>query len=462
MKKLLINRTTIDEINSYESNLRDYVYYNNLKMNYFFLTFGCQMNSHDSERMAAILESVGFTESETIEGADIIIINTCAVRENAEERVFGKLGELKRLKKKNKNLIIGLCGCMAQQEHIRDRINNSFPYVNLIFGTHNYFELAKYILEILKTNNKVHIVFDDSGSIIEGLSSIRKNKVTAFVNIMEGCNNFCSFCIVPYTRGREKSRTSEEIIKEINQLVSDGVKEVTLLGQNVNSYGRGLEEEITFPELLKKINDLTDIKRIRFMTSHPKDLSDELIYAIRDLPKVCEYLHLPVQSGSSRILKKMNRRYTKEMYLEKIDKLKRQVPEITLSTDIMMGFPGETMEDVNETIDLIKKVQYDSAFTFIYSKRNNTPAAKMDDDVDEKMKHERFELMLDALNPIVEEKNRSYLGKTLEVLVESEDKGRSRGHSLINLTATPDEVGEILDVKIVKTKRFSLVGEIIR
>lgn len=462
MKKLKINSNNIEDVNNYIDELRQYLSINSFDKKYFLMTFGCQMNEHDSERMAAILEKIGYLPSISKEEADIIIVNTCAVRENAEKRVFGNLGELKHLKNKNENLILAICGCMVQQKHIVDKINKSYPFVDLMFGTHNYYLLPKYIYEILMNKRAVCEIYDDSATIVEGLPAIRKSGVKAFVNIMEGCNNFCSFCIVPYTRGREKSRYSKNIIEEIKTLALQGVKEITLLGQNVNSYGKSLDEDINFTKLLYLINDIEGIERIRFMTSHPKDLSKELIYAYRDLDKLCEYLHLPVQSGSNRILKAMNRRYTREEYLDKIRLIKSLVPNISISTDILIGFPGETDEDIDDTIDLIKEVEYDSAFTFIYSRRENTPAAKLKDDLDSKTKHKRFQRMLDSLNPIAERKNKEYLGKKLEVLIEDKTRARTRTNALININAKEEDIGKLLFVYVNKANRFSLEGEIIR
>ncbi len=432
------------------------------KKTYYIVTFGCQMNEHDSEKMMGLLELCGFSKAESEEKADVVIFNTCAVRENAELKIYGNIGRIKKIKEK-REVILGLCGCMMQQSHIIDKIKKSYPYVDIIFGTHNYHELPMYINEVLFKKNKIINLIDDSTAIIEDLPSKRKKGVKAYVNIMQGCNNFCTFCIVPYTRGREKSRDYKDVIKEITELVSAGVKEVTLLGQNVNSYSGG----ISFAELLEEINKIEGLKRIRFMTSHPKDISDEVINKFGKLEKLCEYLHLPVQSGSNEILKRMNRRYTHEAYLEKINKLKSNVPHMTFSTDIIIGFPGEKEEDVDRTIDLIREVEYDSAFTFIYSKRLGTPAAKFEDDVTDEEKHVRFDKMLNALNEIVIRKNSERVGNVYEVLVESVDKnrdyatGRSRENHLISFKAKSINEGDIVDVKITNAKKFSLEGEII-
>ncbi len=440
------------------------LYRYNLEQNktYFIVTFGCQMNEHDSEKMMGLLELCGFKKADSEESADVVIFNTCAVRENAELKIYGNIGRIKKIKEK-RDVILGLCGCMMQQKHIIEKIKKSYPYVDIIFGTHNYHELPMYINEVLFKKNKIVNLLEDSKAIIEDLPSKRKKGVKAFVNIMQGCNNFCTFCIVPYTRGREKSREYGDIIKEIEELVRSGVKEVTLLGQNVNSYSGG----ITFAELLEKINEIEGLERIRFMTSHPKDISDEVIDKFGKLEKLCEYLHLPVQSGSNEILKRMNRRYTHEAYLEKINKLKKNVPEMTFSTDIIIGFPGESEADVDKTIELIKEVEYDSAFTFIYSKRVGTPAATFDDDVSDDEKHQRFDRMLNALNDIVIRKNSERVGKVYEVLVEAVDDntklatGRSRENHLISFHAQNVSVGDLVDVTIVKAKKFSLEGEMI-
>ncbi len=460
MKEIQIVRDTVLNQQYVINDLYRY----NLEKNktYYIVTFGCQMNEHDSEKMMGLLELCGFSKAESEESADVVIFNTCAVRENAELKIYGNIGRIKKIKEK-REVILGLCGCMMQQSHIIDKIKKSYPYVDIIFGTHNYHELPMYINEVLFNKNKIINLIEDSTAIIEDLPSKRKKGVKAYVNIMQGCNNFCTFCIVPYTRGREKSRDYKDVIREIKDLVNTGVKEVTLLGQNVNSYSGG----ISFAELLEEINKIEGLERIRFMTSHPKDISDEVINKFGKLDKLCEYLHLPVQSGSNQILKRMNRRYTHEAYLEKINKLKSNVPHMTFSTDIIIGFPGEKEEDVDRTIDLIREVEYDSAFTFIYSKRVGTPAATFEDDVTDEEKHIRFEKMLNALNEIVIRKNSERVGNTYEVLVESVDMkrdyatGRSRENHLISFNANSVKEGDIVNVKITNAKKFSLEGEII-
>ncbi len=428
---------------------------------YHIHTFGCQMNDHDSERMAALFELMGYEPTEEEEEASVILLNTCAIREHAEERVYGFLGRLKSLQ--DQGTIIGVCGCMVQQGHVLEKIKKSFPFVDMIFGTHNYYNLPQYLLKALEGEKTLEIL-EDFSSIVEEMPAIRASKISAFVNIMEGCNNFCTYCVVPYTRGREKSRLPEDIIKEVNKLVEEGVKEITLLGQNVNSYGRGLEEDIDFPDLLARLNKIDGLLRIRFMTSHPKDLSDKLIEAMK-LDKMAPSFHLPVQSGSTRILKRMNRKYTREDYLDRVRKLRSALPDIGLTSDIIVGFPGETMEDLEDTISLIKEVGYDSAFTFIYSKRRGTPAATYEDDLDYKEKHRRFELMLGVLNEIVIEKNKARVGNVYEVLVEEKAhsnflQGRTPQGFLVRFPGEIDEIGKLVKVKIVRSKNFSLEGEI--
>ncbi|MGM9532007.1 tRNA (N6-isopentenyl adenosine(37)-C2)-methylthiotransferase MiaB, partial [Intestinibacter sp.] len=436
-------------------------------------TFGCQMNEHDSENLAAMLNDMGYIPTLMADTADLIIYNTCAVRENAELKVYGNLGHLKLTKKKNPNLKIAVCGCMMQQPTVVKEIKSKYKHVDLVFGTHNLYKFPELLAEAMSSDAMLVDVWDVDGEVVEGLKSDRKFELKAFVNIMYGCNNFCTYCIVPYTRGRERSRRPIDIINEIKELVAHGTKEVTLLGQNVNSYGKTLEEEdkITFAELLRKVNEIEGLERIRFMTSHPKDISDEVIYAMRDCDKVCEFLHLPVQCGSTNLLKKMNRHYSKEDYLKIIEKAKAEIPDIAFSTDIMIGFPGETDEDVEDTIDVIKKVRYDNAFTFIYSKREGTPAAKMENQIPEDVKHERFNKVLAVVNEILKENNSVYQDKVVEVLVEGKSKtddtkfsGRTRQNKLVNFTVKDldaDLVGKLVDVKITETLSFSLNGEMV-
>lgn len=436
------------------------------KPKYMIQTFGCQMNEHDSEKLCAMLDAMGYDKGIMVDECDLIIYNTCAVRENAELKVFGNLGHLKLAKRKNPDLKIAVCGCMTQQPHVVKEIKSKYRHVDLVFGTHNLYKFPELLAQSIESEKILVDVWDVDGEVVEGLRSNRKFELKAFVNIMYGCNNFCTYCIVPYTRGRERSRTPDDILKEIKELVANGTKEVTLLGQNVDSYGKTLENPITFAELLRMVNEVEGLHRIRFMTSHPKDISDEVIYAMRDCDKVCEFLHLPVQCGSTRLLKKMNRHYSKEHYLEIIEKAKKEIPNIAFSTDLMIGFPGETEEDLLDTIDVVEKVKYDSAFTFIYSKRRGTPAAEMEDQIDENIKHERFNRVLDRVNAIGKEINESYKDKVVEVLVEGKSKtdenvlsGRTRQSKLVNfIGGNEDLIGELVKVKITDPKAFSLNG----
>ena len=451
-----------------EKNSR-YFAINKRKPKYMIQTFGCQMNEHDSENLAGMLDAMGYEATLMTNDCDLIIYNTCAVRENAELKVYGNLGHLKLAKRKNPDLKIAVCGCMMQQPHVVKEIKSRYKHVDLVFGTHNLYKFPELLTNTMDSDKLLVDVWDVDGEVVEGLRSSRKFELKAFVNIMYGCNNFCTYCIVPYTRGRERSRTPEDIINEIKDLAAKGTKEITLLGQNVDSYGKTLDEDITFAELLRMVNEIEGIERIRFMTSHPKDISDEVIYAMRDCDKVCEFLHLPVQCGSSRLLKKMNRHYTKEDYLRIIEKAKAEIPDIAFSTDLMIGFPGETEEDLLDTIDVVEKVKYDNAFTFIYSKREGTPAAKMEDQILENVKHERFNRVLSKVNEILVDLNASYVGKTVEVLIEGKSKtdeskftGRTRQNKLVNFTVKNPEanlLGTLMNVKITESNTFSLVGE---
>ena len=451
-----------------EKNSR-YFAINKRKPKYMIQTFGCQMNEHDSENLAGMLDAMGYEATLMTNDCDLIIYNTCAVRENAELKVYGNLGHLKLAKRKNPDLKIAVCEYIIQQPHVVKEIKSRYKHVDLVFGTHNLYKFPELLTNTMDSDKLLVDVWDVDGEVVEGLRSSRKFELKAFVNIMYGCNNFCTYCIVPYTRGRERSRTPEDIINEIKDLAAKGTKEITLLGQNVDSYGKTLEEDITFAELLRMVNEIEGIERIRFMTSHPKDISDEVIYAMRDCDKVCEFLHLPVQCGSSRLLKKMNRHYTKEDYLRIIEKAKAEIPDIAFSTDLMIGFPGETEEDLLDTIDVVEKVKYDNAFTFIYSKREGTPAAKMEDQIPEDVKHERFNRVLSKVNEILVDLNASYVGKTVEVLIEGKSKtdeskftGRTRQNKLVNFTVKNPEanlLGTLMNVKITESNTFSLVGE---
>ncbi|SHI98039.1 tRNA-i(6)A37 thiotransferase enzyme MiaB [Clostridium cavendishii DSM 21758] len=436
----------------------------NLK--YYIETYGCQMNEEDSEKLSGMLKRIGYKPCESKEEASIIIFNTCCVRENAENKVFGNLGHLKAAKEKNPNLIIAVCGCMMQQKGMADKLLKTYPYVDIIFGTHNAYKFPEYLNRVLQGGVQVKEIVNKEEKIVEGIPVDRKSDIKAFVTIMYGCNNFCSYCVVPFVRGRERSRKPEDIENEIKELVSKGYKEVTLLGQNVNSYGLGLEEEINFAKLLRRLDKIDGLERIRFMSSHPKDLTDEVIMAVKECDKVCEQIHLPVQSGSSRVLEAMNRKYTREQYLELVRKIKAEIPDVGFTTDIIVGFPGETDEEADETVSLIKEVEYDSAFTFIYSRRNHTPADRMEDQIDEKVKHERFNKLVTEMNDIISRKNAEYMDKVVEVLVEGTSKndetkltGRTRNGKLVNFIGCKDSIGKLVNVKITKPQAFSLYGE---
>ena len=442
---------------------------NDKLLKYYIETWGCQMNEEDSEKLSGMLKRIGYTRTENKEEAGIILFNTCCVRENAENKVFGNLGALKKLKKKNPDLIIGICGCMMQQEGMADRILKEFPYVNIVFGTHNAYKFPEYLNRVRTEGVQIKEIFNKETDIVEGLPIDRESSVKAFVTIMYGCNNFCTYCIVPYVRGRERSRKPEDILKEIRELVAQGYKEITLLGQNVNSYGKGLEEDVDFAKLLRMINEIEGLERVRFMTSHPKDLTLDVIMAIKECDKLCEQIHLPVQSGSNSILKKMNRHYTREYYLDLVKKIKEEIPGATLTTDIIVGLPGETEEDFQATLELVNEVGYSSAFTFIYSRRNNTPADMMLNQVSEEDKHHRFNRLVAAVNERVIAQNKAEEGNILEVLVEGNSKndaekltGRTRTGRLVNFTGEGINAGDIVNVKITRAQNFSLIGEVVK
>ena len=428
----------------------------------FISTFGCQMNAHDSEKLMGILLETGFEEAES-EEADFVLYNTCTVRENANLRVYGRLGHLGGLKRKNPHMMIALCGCMMQETEVVDKIRKSYRFVDIIFGTHNVFKLAELLSDRIDSGRMVVDIWKDTTEIVEELPSERKFPFKSGVNIMFGCNNFCSYCIVPYVRGRERSRNPEDIIKEIEGLVKSGVVEVMLLGQNVNSYGEDLN--FTFAALLKRVEQIEGIKRIRFMTSHPKDLSDELIEVMKHSTKICRHLHLPIQSGSTRILKLMNRKYTKDQYLLLAEKLRAAIPDISLTTDIIVGFPGETEEDFSETLDVIRRVRYDSAFTFIYSKRTGTPAAAMENQVPEEVVKDRFDRLLKEVQDISAQMCGKDVGTTQEVLVESLDDhsegyvtGRLSNNTIVHFPGEPELIGKLVSVYLEESKGFYYMG----
>lgn len=464
-KKLGYNKIE-NELNYYIGKLRSKLEGKNLY--YTIRTFGCQMNEHDSEKMSWILESIGYKESKDESKVDLILYNTCAIRQSAENKVLGHLGQLKKIKRENPNMILAVGGCMTQIRNTAKLIEKKYDHVDIIFGTNNIESLPKLIYKSMESKKTVIDILDKHEVIDENVGANRLYNYKAFVNIMYGCNNFCSYCIVPYTRGREISRQPENIIKEIKDLVSQGTKEVTLLGQNVNSYGKTLKRDYNFTDLLNEVNKIEGLERIRFMTSHPKDISDELIEAYGRLDKLSKHLHLPVQSGSNKILKDMNRKYTREAYLEKVNKIRQVCPDIVLTTDIIVGFPGESEEDFKQTLDLVKEVEYDSAFTFLYSIREGTPAARSKEQIDPKIKHDRFERLVDILNDISLRKNQKYIGKIEKVLVEGTSKndpsvmtGRNDGNKVVNFKASDELIGKIVNVKIKDCTTFTLNGELI-
>ncbi|MCR5677974.1 MAG: tRNA (N6-isopentenyl adenosine(37)-C2)-methylthiotransferase MiaB [Agathobacter sp.] len=436
------------------------------KLTYYVKTFGCQMNARDSEKIVGILEETGYVEAES-EQADFVIYNTCTVRENANNKVYGRLGNLINMKKKNPFMRIALCGCMMQEPPVVEKIKTSYRQVNLIFGTHNIYKFAELLVHCLQNDKLLVDIWEETDKIVEDLPIKRKYSFKSGVNIMFGCNNFCSYCIVPYVRGRERSREPKDIIRECEKLVADGVTEIMLLGQNVNSYGKNLEQPVTFAELLRSINEIKGLKRIRFMTSHPKDLSDDLIRAMAECENVCPHMHLPLQSGSDRLLELMNRHYTKQQYLDIVTKLRQAIPDIAITTDIIVGFPGETEEDFQETLDVVKQVEYDNAFTFIYSKRTGTPAARMDNQVPEDVIKDRFDRLLTIVQENAAKKANLLTGKVLPVLVEQineqDDKlvsGRLANNSLVHFPGDASMIGNIYQVRLLECKGFYYLGEV--
>jgi tRNA-2-methylthio-N6-dimethylallyladenosine synthase len=436
---------------------------------YTISTFGCQMNENDSERLAGMLAQTGYTETDKNEESNLIIFNTCCVRENAELKVYGHLGALKKLKEKNPDLIIAVCGCMMQQKEVVEHIRKKYRHVDLIFGTHNLYKFPELLYGAVSSRKTIIDIWESTGSIAEDMPIERKDGVKAWVTVMYGCNNFCSYCIVPYVRGRERSRSMRDIVQEAGALSEQGYKEITLLGQNVNSYGKDGDDGTGFAGLLRELDRIEGIERIRFMTSHPKDLSDELIEAIRDCKKVSKHLHLPVQSGSTRILQEMNRKYTKEQYLALIDKIRKNIPGIALTTDIIVGFPGETEEDFRETLDIMEAVRFDSAYTFLYSKRTGTPAALSTEQIMEESKKERFDRLLAVQNRISREINDQLLGTEVEVLVEGLSKnsttrftGRTDSSKIVNFKGNAELVGRLVKVRVDNVQTWSLEGELVR
>lgn len=429
-------------------------------------TFGCQMNAKDSEKLEGIMEKAGLVKCEDETTADFIFYNTCTVRENANLKVYGRLGHLKKMKQKNPNLMIALCGCMMQESTVVDKIVKSYSFVDIIFGTHNIFKLAELVCNRIDAGSMIVDIWKDTDKIVEELPSERKYGFKCGVNIMYGCNNFCSYCIVPYVRGRERSRKPEDIINEIKQAVSEGVVEIMLLGQNVNSYGKNLEHPMTFAALLREVEKIDGLERIRFMTPHPKDLSDELIETMANSKKICKHLHLPVQSGSTKVLKAMNRHYTKEQYLSLVKKIQERMPDVALTTDIIVGFPGETREDFLETLDVVKKVRYDSAFTFQYSKRTGTRAALMEDQISKEEVQKNFDELLKTVSEISKEKIKRLEGTVQEVLVEGENDhddtlvtGRLSNNTLVHFKGDQSDIGKIMPVFLKEAKGFYYMGE---
>ena len=450
----------------------DYIYLNeNYDKNflkdkkYFLKTYGCQMNVHDSEEISARLESLGLSKTDTLEEADVAILNTCAIRENAHDKVFGFLGRCKHLKKDKPGLIVGVCGCMAQEENVVNEIMKNHPYIDIVFGTHNINDLQNLIIN---HNQKQEIdVYSYEGNVYENISYKRDSKVKAWVNIMYGCDKFCTYCIVPYTRGKQRSRKSEDILNEIKNLKEQGYLEVTLLGQNVNAYGKDLKNEISFAELLEQVS-LIGIPRIRFVTSHPWDFTDKMIDIIAKYDNIMPYIHLPLQSGSTKILKLMGRRYKKEEYLKLFNNIKNKIPNVAVTTDIIVGFPNETDEDFSETLDVVNKCQYDGAFTFIYSPREGTPAAKIKDSISMNIKEKRLHELNEIVNSYSLMNNKKYLNKEVKVLVEgisekNKDKvyGYTETMKLVNIVGSKELIGKIINVKITEAKSFSLDGEVI-
>ena len=453
----------------------------NKNLTYHILTFGCQLNENDSEKICGMLEQMGYTQTDKIEEANLAIFNTCCVRENAEERLFGKIGELKNLKEKN-HLIIAIGGCMMQEEHILEKLKKSFSYVDIIFGTHTLHKLPEDLFKVLETQKKVKDVIDIDGNVYEDLPIKRNSKIQGSVTIMYGCNNFCSYCIVPYVRGRERSRKPKDILKEVEELASQGYKEIMLLGQNVNSYLRSEMEAIkqgtlqdeagdyqeinSFAKLLRAINQIEGIERIRFVSPHPKDFTDDVIEAIRDCKKVCKFVHLPLQSGSTNMLKVMNRKYTKEQYLNLVEKMKAQIPNIKFSTDIIVGFAGETEEDFEDTLDVVRKVGFEQVFMFIYSRRVGTPGDKMPNQIPEEIKHERFNRLKQLVESQIAENNQSYLGTKQKVLVEGPSKnnekmltGRTESNKVVVFEGARSLVGSMVEVKMVEVHLWYFKGE---
>lgn len=431
------------------------------------ITFGCQMNARDSEKLAGVLEAAGYEIHEDDEAADFLIYNTCTVRDNANQRVYGHLGVANGNKRRNSHMKVALCGCMMQEESVIEKLKTSYRFVDLIFGTHNLYKFPEYLTRVFENPGEMLIdIWKDTDQIVETLPVERKYHFKSGINIMFGCNNFCSYCIVPYVRGREKSREPKDILREIERLVADGVVEIMLLGQNVNSYGKNLSEPITFAQLLEQVCEIEGLQRVRFMTSHPKDLSDELIKVMKRNPKVCRHLHLPLQSGSTRILTAMNRRYTKESYLALAQKIRKELPDMAITTDIIVGFPGETAADVEETIDVVKQVEFDNAFTFIYSKRTGTPAASMENQVPEEEVKRNFDRLLQVVQETARKRVSRYQGQVMDALVEEINEhdphlvnGRLSNNTIVHFPGSAELIGQIVPVYLKECRGFYYMGE---
>lgn len=436
-------------------------------LNYYILTMGCQLNENDSEKLCGMIESMGYSKTEDLNEADLVLFNTCCVRENAEDKLFGKLGEVKKVKEK-RGTIIAIGGCMMQEKHIQEKLKKSYPFFDIIFGTHTIHKFPEDVYRIMQSEKQIQDILDIDGEVIEGLPIKRNDNIKASVTIMNGCNNFCSYCIVPYVRGRERSRNPEDIINEIENLAKAGYKEITLLGQNVNSYkGNGNLGIYKFSELLRAVNKIQGIERIRFVSPHPKDFTDDVIEAIAFSDKVCKIIHLPLQSGSTKVLKVMNRKYTKEQYLSLVEKMKNKIPGLKLSTDIIVGFPGETEEDFEDTLDVVKKVCFEQVFMFIYSRRVGTPGDKMENQIPEEIKHKRFDRLKALVESQIEENNKEYVGTIQKVLIEGKSKtndkvltGRTDTNKVVNIEGNENLIGNIVDVQIVSEHMWYLKGEI--
>ena len=459
----------IDLQKEYIEKIKNLVNKNN---KYYILTMGCQLNENDSEKISGMLENMGYIQTQEMEEANLIVFNTCCIRENAEDKLFGKLGEAKKVKEK-KDAIIAIGGCMMQEKHIIEKIKKSYPYVDVIFGTNTLHKLPEDLYTAISNNIKVKDVIDIDGKLYEGLPISRKDRIKASVTIMYGCDNFCTYCIVPYVRGRERSRKPEDILKEVRELAEKGYKEITLLGQNVNSYMKSETRKdpnvkYGFSNLLRDINKIEGIERIRFISPHPKDFTDDVIYAIRDCDKVCKIIHLPLQSGSSNILKSMNRKYTKETYLELVSKIKKEIPNVVFSTDIIVGFPGETEEDFKETLDVVEKVKFEQVYMFIYSRRIGTAADKMKNQVPEDIKHERFNRLKTLVESQIQKNNEKYINTIQKVLIEGKSKnnekmltGRTDANKVVVIDTDEKYINKIINVKIIEDCMWYLRGEIL-